>query len=201
MGPTRDGRIKPEITATGDNIVTTGALPILTWLIANQPWNVTQDSLHMIFDGTSAAAPAVAGLAALYFEKYPTATATQLIDDVTNCSVHDIFTGQTPNDLWGYGKLDGFGALMCSIPGDVGTGENKRVEPFHIYPNPSKDNITIVSTAVPCNFAVHDLVGRHIMTIRQSQQRETFDLQSLQNGLYFITKEGSSSVVKLIRCE
>src|SRR5262249_7060820 len=29
FGPTRDGRIKPEISASGENIATTGALPIL----------------------------------------------------------------------------------------------------------------------------------------------------------------------------
>jgi subtilisin family serine protease len=108
-GPTRDLRTKPDICATGENIVTVGERTFMQWLTTNYPYIVTRDSMHMIFGGSSASSPVVAGLAALYFEANPTATNQMLKQDIINCAKTDTFTGSVPNHLWGNGKLNGFG--------------------------------------------------------------------------------------------
>ncbi|MCW3078072.1 MAG: hypothetical protein JWO32_2681, partial [Bacteroidetes bacterium] len=61
IGPTRDGRQKPDISATGDYVFSAMALGMQANLIANAPSVVAQGSLHVSGGGTSAASPVVAG--------------------------------------------------------------------------------------------------------------------------------------------
>jgi subtilisin family serine protease len=198
LGPTRTGLVKPEITAGGENIATTGALPVLTWLLQNYPFAVTQDSLHMIFGGTSASAPAVTGLAALYFEKYPTATVQQLKNDIINCAYTDQFTGTVPNNEWGYGKLDGFGALVCSMPSTAGLKTPEQEAAFKIYPNPATGYLWIESAHIPDTYKVTDITGREIMTFDQQNYREQIQLNNLMPGIYFIRQKREQGAVKLL---
>ncbi|MBL0103978.1 MAG: S8 family serine peptidase [Bacteroidetes bacterium] len=67
-GPTRDGRIKPEIVAPGHHILSDGVLTIIPGLISAQPYKVSQDGFHVTGGGTSASAP-VAGCCALFGTK------------------------------------------------------------------------------------------------------------------------------------
>ncbi len=68
-GPTRDGRIKPDIAATGDVTLSSGPLDFLQTLITNEPYKVAPGGFHFRGGGTSIASPVVAGAVALYFEK------------------------------------------------------------------------------------------------------------------------------------
>lgn len=202
LGPTRDGRVRPHITATGENIATTGALPILDWLINNFPFAVTQDSLHMTFGGTSAAAPAVAGLAALYFEKYPTATLQQLKEDIINCSLQDAFTQSVPNHRWGYGKLDGFGALICRFDTDL-RGIHSNSNSFRVYPNPASDWLRLtLDAAATATVIITDLSGRVLQKNTLKNGNEKITVTTLSEGLYFITRipaNGYSSTQPFIK--
>jgi subtilisin family serine protease len=143
-GPTRDGRTKPDISATGENIVTVGERVFMDWLIINYPFIVTQDSMHMIFGGTSAASPVVAGMAALYFQMNPNATNQQLKQDIINCSKHDLYTGPTQNNLYGYGKLDAYGALSCQNPIGIKANTPALSDGLLLYPNPASQQVNLV---------------------------------------------------------
>jgi subtilisin family serine protease len=102
--------------------------------------------MHMIFGGSSASSPVVAGLAALYFEANPTATNQMLKQDIINCAKIDTFTGSVPNHLWGNGKLNGFGALICSLPPPVSIKENTaNAIGLSVYPVPFSNELNIIS--------------------------------------------------------
>lgn len=58
------------------------------------------------FGGTSAAAPHVAGGAALLLQLHPTIGHAEIKHAIQQGARSDDFTGSVPNDLWGYGKLD-----------------------------------------------------------------------------------------------
>src|SRR5690606_34148470 len=74
LGPTRDGRIKPDITATGSTTIATGNLTTIAQLKAGgERFKVGQGGWHSRNGGTSLAAPIVSGAVALYLQKNPNA--------------------------------------------------------------------------------------------------------------------------------
>ncbi len=81
------------------------------------------------FGGTSAAGPHVAGAVALMLQKNPTLTPTQVTQIVRTSAITDSWTehasygGSTPNDYWGWGKLNAAGAVQgVPSPSDFSLG-------------------------------------------------------------------------------
>lgn len=60
---------------------------------------------YQFFSGTSSAAPHVVGLAALMKQYDKSLTHSTFRNIIRSTSLKDRFTGDTPNPLWGYGKL------------------------------------------------------------------------------------------------
>ena len=106
-GPTRDGRVKPDIAASGDM-----TMAALSKDASAGPTQKAEGCKHVRNGGTSHAAPIVAGIAALYLQKNPTATAADVREAIIRCPIQDQFTGTSlPDNLWGYGKVNAFGTL------------------------------------------------------------------------------------------
>jgi len=102
LGPTRDGRMKPDITAPGFQIT-----------------SAVIEQNGVLYDGgpsasgTSMSAPHVAGVIALLFEKNPKLTQEDIRKILLENAMTDNFTGIVPNVNWGYGKLDAESAYMA----------------------------------------------------------------------------------------
>ncbi len=109
-GPTRDGRMKPEVSAPGFGIVSALSSNAHTYLDYVDP-----DGLHQMMMGTSMATPMVTGMVALIMEAFPQATPSQVRSAIMLGAIEDSFTGITwpekENMYWGSGKLDGINAL------------------------------------------------------------------------------------------
>ena len=102
IGPTRDGRIKPDIVAPGMFI--TSARSRLVPLERNDP-----DQFHRVLAGTSMAAPHVAGIIALMLQYSPSLSAMQIVASLRENAREDSFTGLLPSggsEIWGSGKAD-----------------------------------------------------------------------------------------------
>ena len=106
-GPTRLGVQKPDISAEGDVILTAWTLAHLTNnnVIALGGW-------HAVVGGTSSSSPVVAGIAALYLQKCPTATYLDFKKDLIATATKNSFTGKTPNFLYGYGQPHALNLLL-----------------------------------------------------------------------------------------
>jgi subtilisin family serine protease len=187
-GPTRDGRIKPDIAATGDNIVAPGTLSLCQWDAINYPGNsnISQDTMYMIFSGTSSASPNVAGLALLYLQKNPTATNRDIQQAIINCPKQDHFTGTNlPNNNWGYGKLDGFAALTCNMQ-TTGIKSNLKNEDVLVYPNPAHQQIQFVfnNDAANAEVIVYSLLGEQVYSTHAYTNNVNVPVQQLADGLY-----------------
>lgn len=117
-GPTRDDRWKPDIAAPGDVTMAAAPLPILAdWANTNAD-KLDQFCMHARNGGTSMASPVVAGTAALYLQKCPSADWQQVRNAIIGTAWGDGFTGTLPNKYFGYGRVHAFNALTSSnLPG------------------------------------------------------------------------------------
>ncbi len=104
-GPTRDGRPKPDLAAPGMGIASSRArtVPIAAGTEGSE--RTVTDRKHMILEGTSMAAPHVAGAAALLLSIDPTLDAAQIRALLIGSARQDGFSSGQPN-RWGAGKLD-----------------------------------------------------------------------------------------------
>ncbi len=124
-GPTRDGRTKPDLVATGNTIICTGNLTDINYrLNNNQRYMVGYGGKHRRNGGTSLSSAIVTGIAALYLEKRPTANWNEIKTALICTAVKDSFTTNDVNNNYGNGKVNGFAALTqtnCITFGAVDT--------------------------------------------------------------------------------
>jgi hypothetical protein len=119
IGPTRDGRSKPDIGATGDVVTTTGDSTYVSQLTLSGGANRRKISLggkHVRDGGTSMASPIVAGCACLYLQEHPNATYAEVKTVLERTAKLDNFTSASaPNTRFGYGKLNCYEALKYQV--------------------------------------------------------------------------------------
>ncbi len=190
-GPTRDGRIKPDITATGEWILSCGMQSELNILSSLEPEKVAAGKKHKRSSGTSMASPVVAGIAALYLQKNPQATWSDVKNAILNCTDKDEDTGDNlPNNKWGYGKVNGYGVVKgCSV--GIGEVDNYNNIDFGFFPNPSTDKISFQYDLSSVSYKraeleIKNTLGSTIMNIALKEISTSMDLQNLlTNGIYF----------------
>jgi minor extracellular serine protease Vpr len=138
-GPTRDGRVPPnggvDVTTPGGNLFAAYGL--------NTYWETF--SFNLIQGGkgyygrqsaTSGASPILEGAVALLLQMNPNLTASQIRSFIHQSAITDSFTGATPNQNWGLGKLNVLGALNLVAAG------------FNTNPALSTNSLTFPSTKV-----------------------------------------------------
>jgi subtilisin family serine protease len=87
-GPTRDGRLKPEVVAPG------------YFVLGPEAGTIN----YIPRAGTSMASPVVAGLVALILEANPNLDVNGVRGVLSSQALWDGFTGSLPNNIYGYGK-------------------------------------------------------------------------------------------------
>lgn len=126
LGPTRDGRQKPDVTAPGGQVLSAIPVEDLVYYRSIFTPKLDIDGWHFPNQGTSMAAPMVTGAAALYLQCNPNATQAELRQKLHQHSRIDSFVlkeiPNVPNIHWGYGKLDVFELLKsCLVYGCTDT--------------------------------------------------------------------------------
>lgn len=204
-GPTRDGRQKPDVAASGEWIFGPLIVSSQPWFIQNQPFKIPPTGQHLRGNGTSAASAVVSGIVALYLEKYPFANWQQIKNAVINCSFTDNFTGVSlPNNRWGHGKTDAFSMLTnCGVT--ALEEQNLLNENILCSPNPSSDLITLYFPELKSNgqLNIYDTQGRLVLSknLKSGNKTHIENISHLNSGIYNLQITGSnqSSSGRLIR--
>lgn len=155
-GPSRDGRIKPEVSAPG--VLVCG--PVSQYFYPDK----YAMELHSIdatgrtyyytpVTGTSMSSPIVAGIVACWLEANPTLTPAEAKDIIARTARRDAAIGAEPDYISGYGKIDAYRGLLQA----AGQGE--------------PDGITTTAATVASSAITYDLRGR---TLAQPQRGQLY---------------------------
>lgn len=110
QGPARDGSQKPDICAPGMAVISCLSADAT---LEDHDLLIVSGQRYWANQGTSMAAPLVAGTVALMLEKDPTLTPALVKAALTGTAVTDGYTGAVWNAAYGYGKLDAHAALAA----------------------------------------------------------------------------------------
>ena len=198
MGPTADGRIKPEITAPGCYIVSAvsshdtslGNLDIArygTWNDANYYYAYMQ--------GTSMAAPVVTGVMATWLQADPKLTPEQVRNILKKTALRDTHTGVLPeegNSTWGYGKIDAWNGIKEVISQLSSIQEISETVPPVMLINKGKNEYNLLFTreATGVSYAIYSAYGQlvqmqHIPSVHAAEE-VSLGQMSFPKGMYVI---------------
>lgn len=200
-GPTRDGRLKPVITAPGQMIA--AALSDDASFSSSRR---TELAGYVVMEGTSMSTPHITGTVALLFEEDPSLNTGQIKQLLTNTARSDDYTGTLPNTTWGYGKVDVYDAMVAA-GAVVFVDEMRRDIPssFFIeqnYPNPFNPVTTIqygIAEREHVTIRIYNIIGQ-LVAEPVSQKHEAglyylqFDATHLPSGIYFYTIEAGDFI-------
>jgi minor extracellular serine protease Vpr len=206
IGPTRDGRLKPEISAPGQLIAAA-----LTSDGDQSGARVLQHGWYHVLEGTSMATPHVTGACALLLGLEPELAPEDLPILFGLTATMDGFTGTVPNLGWGWGKMDVAAAaalLALDVPTPTTTPHAFRLLGAH--PNPFNPTTTLeleLLQSGDLDMRLVDLVGRtvwrHQGHVSPGLHQVHVDGSGLASGLYLVQAqfggEAATSKILLIK--
>lgn len=184
VGPTYDGRIKPDVMAVGQG----------TYVASPYSWYGD----YYNGDGTSFSNPVLAGAVACLRQARPNASVQEICDAVRMAGNN----AANPDSYNGYGIPD-FVQAMEMLPLHVDTFVQQN-EIIAVFPNPSKGNVHIqMNEGYQAEIKVYDLMGRHLTSYHFNGLNHTSIeqfLNTLDNGVYFIKADSElgSQTVRLV---
>ncbi|MBR3011415.1 MAG: S8 family peptidase [Prevotella sp.] len=202
IGPTFDGRIKPDVMAPGSNIISSYS----SYYLENNPQagDIRSDVEHFDFRGrtyswnsnagTSMATPAVGGAIALWLQAKPTLTPEEAMDVIAHTSSHYDESLSYPNNEYGYGQIDVYRGLLyiLGIDGIEGLSQHqpKAVSILPIGQGQlqlhfeGNEGLSTPSFSIRIFNTSGQLVSTQSLT--GGQEEYTIDLSSLPRGVYAV---------------
>ena len=179
VGPTYDGRIKPDVMAMGQGTYVASGYSY--WPYYNG-------------DGTSFSNPVLAGAVACLRQARPTASVQEICDALRAAGNN----ANNPNSYDGYGIPDFVAALGMLDVAEISAEDNCIVS---VFPNPSKGNVnvTLKDGYDRANMTVYDNIGRIIINTVNTNELEAV-LNNLSSGIYTVNVvlENGSQTLKVV---
>lgn len=178
VGPTADGRIKPDLVARGFG----------SW-ISYPNGSVGQQN------GTSFATPILAGAVACFWQAHKTWNSMKILDTLRKTANN----AGNPNNQFGWGVPN-----MCSIPTNI-KNVSALKNNFTISPNPFSSLVQIKTSIYnqELTVCIFNTLGMKMKTyvLENGKTQMEMDLSDLSSGIYFVKIDGDSAfeVKKVIK--
>ena len=185
VGPTYDGRIKPDVMALGEGTYVATGYPGWGWDYYNG-------------SGTSFATPVLAGAVACLRQARPYSSVQEICDVIRQCGNR----AGNPDSYYGYGIPD-FSQALELLSMEESTG-NTPAHIISVYPNPSQGEVHVVLNDLhKAELTVFDITGRQLFSYHFNGLNHTTlenHLNSLTSGVYFINavSEAGNETLKLV---
>ena len=184
VGPTYDGRIKPDVMAMGEDTYVASGYP--GW----QPYYTG--------NGTSFSNPVLAGAVACLRQACPNASVQEICDALRAVGNN----ANNPDSYNGYGIPDFLAALnMLNAVEELEFGDNEIVS---VYPNPSKGkvNVAISDGITIYGITIYGITGNVLVNTNNINELET-TLNNLNSGIYTVKvdSEKGNQTVKVVICK
>ena len=172
IGPSYDGRIKPDVMAQGQSTV-----------LSDEKGNIITAS------GTSFSGPIIAGMVACLWQAFPHKTNQEIKDMVIRSS--NRFT--SPNNEYGYG-IPNFSLALGIVFPEIEDFSAPAAEPVKVYPNPTSGFIHVDFPDSFKNGRVffYSVFGKKVLEKESLVSIEPISLESLSSGTYFYKLEFNS---------
>jgi minor extracellular serine protease Vpr len=188
LGPTVDGRTKPDISAPGQNILSSvnffdpgnaSISNVVEFNGRNYPFDR--------YSGTSMSGPAVAGVVALMLQANNGLTAAQIKEIIKETARLDSRTGpiSAAGSLnWGWGKINALAAVK--IAEETPNFTSISVAPGHVsvYPNPTNSMLNIDGMEIK-SYKVFDMQGKLVQRA-DAHHSSQINIENLQSGVYLL---------------
>ena len=179
VGPSADGRIKPDVAAMGSGVLVASRYDSTGYSYSN---------------GTSFSCPLTSGAIALLLNAYPQLTPEQVYDAITSTASQS----SSPDNLLGYGIINIEAAYNYIDTANLAEIDHKPYPEFiklsQNYPNPFNTQTTIsysLERSAIVEINIYDFLGRKIKTFNQGINRGkrvyefTYDFSPHASGVYF----------------
>ncbi len=168
IGPSFDGRIKPDVMAQGQNSVVA----------------TTSGSVGTA-NGTSFSGPIMAGMVACLWQALPNLTNAEIMQIIKE-SAH-LFLN--PNDQFGYGIPDFSQALQNGLG-----VEEIAIAKNIIYPNPAKNELFVVlkNNSENASITFYNEIGQKVLSKKLDINQTKISVESLPTGLYLYAIEAGT---------
>lgn len=163
-GPTRDGRIKPNVAARGSRTIVAN--------IYRNEYKIDQ------IDGTSFATPVMAGMCAALWQAFPDKNNMQIMRAIEMSGDK----ANNPDNALGYGIPDMYKAFLI-LSGDKNITKSTLEGYPHIVPNPFKNNFHLIMKGVftgEISISVKDIMGNIISDTNHKQIKEQFNRYTIE---------------------
>ena len=169
VGPTYDGRIKPDVMAMGEG----------TYVASGDGgwWPYYNGN------GTSFATPVLAGAVACLRQARPYASVQEICDVIRQCGDR----ADNPDSYYGYG-VPNFSQAMELLHVEEDSVQSNEL--INVYPNPAQGDVHIaLMVGAKADLTVFDIMGRQLYTYSFNGLNHTTlenYLNTLESGIYFI---------------
>jgi len=206
IGPTFDGRIKPDVLAPGTNVISSYS----SYYLENNPdaSDIKSDVAHFEYNGrtyawnansgTSMSTPVVAGAIALWLQANPNLTPDDVMDIIARTSRQVEPELTYPNNLYGYGEIDIYRGLLDvlgisrveGISSHQPAGVSFALHDTQLRITFSADKVN------PVEVKVYSTSGQLLFTERCTPNDGTITLSlgHLSHGVYAVQVNGSAAV-------